>query len=232
MSILKRKIKRLSPTESAPDIKSFKGLTQDSRQVKKGYLFAALPGTKFDGRSFISDAVRNGASAVLAASGVMLPEGINENEINLIHDDNPRRRFSLMAAEFYGRQPDFIAAVTGTNGKTSTVHFAKQLWKEAGLKAASIGTLGVRAPGMIRSGSMTTPDPVALHAELADLASASITHLAMEASSHGLHQCRLDGVKVKAAAYTNLSRDHLDYHESMEEYFTAKLRLFDTILLS
>ncbi len=210
------------------DVKKLKGLTNDSRSVKRGYLFAALPGAKADGRKFIEDAIRNGATAILAPTGVMLPDGITN--VTLITDPNPRRKLALLAAEFYGRQPAFIAAVTGTNGKTSTVHFAKNIWKQMKLKAASIGTLGVRAPDMIRSGSLTTPDPVSLQAELADLGAAGVTHLAMEASSIGLHQHRLDGVKVKAAAYTNLSWDHIDYHADMDNYFESKMRLFAEIL--
>jgi UDP-N-acetylmuramoyl-L-alanyl-D-glutamate--2,6-diaminopimelate ligase len=210
------------------DVKKLKGLTQDSRAVKRGYLFAALPGSKMDGRKFIEDAIRNGASAILAPTGAMLPDGTGD--VELITDDNPRRKLALLAAEFYGAQPGFIAAVTGTNGKTSTVHFARDLWKLRGLKAASIGTLGVRMDDAVRSGSLTTPDPVSLQAELADLAAVKVTHLVMEASSIGLHQHRLDGVQVKAAAYTNLSWDHIDYHADMDNYFEAKARLFAEIL--
>ena len=210
------------------DVKKLKGLTQDSRAVKRGYLFAALPGAKADGRKFIEDAVRNGASVVLAPTGAMLPEGTKD--VVLITDDNPRRKLALLAAEFYGRQPEFIAAVTGTNGKTSTAHFVRDLWRMHGLKAASIGTLGVRTGDVVRSGSLTTPDPVSLHAGLADLAAAGVTHLVMEASSIGLHQHRLDGVQVKVAAYTNLSWDHIDYHADMDSYFEAKARLFAEIL--
>ena len=210
------------------DIKSFKGLTLDSRGVKDGYLFAAFPGSKTDGRKFIDDALRNGATAVLAQTGTKLPKGAEG--VTLITDDNPRRAFSLLAAEFYGAQPATIVAVTGTNGKTSTAHFVKQLWKSQVLKAASMGTLGVRGAGMVRSWSMTTPDPVSLHAEMADLAAVKITHLALEASSHGLHQYRLDGVKISAAAFTNLTRDHLDYHADMDEYFESKSRLFSEVM--
>ena len=204
------------------DIKSLKGLTQDSRGVKKGFLFAAFPGSKMDGRNYIQAAIENGAVAILAPTGTPKPDA----DVVFITDDNPRRRFAKMAAEFYGQQPENIIAVTGTNGKTSCVHFVKQLWKIAGYKAASIGTLGVRGPDMIRSGSMTTPDTVSLHATLADMAAVGVTHLAMEASSHGLDQYRLDGVKINAAGFTNLSRDHLDYHENMGEYLNAKSRLF------
>lgn len=210
-------------------IKNLKGLTQDSRAVKKGFLFAALPGSKSDGRKFIEDAIRNGACAILAPMGTALPEGVQG--VDLIVDDNPRHRLAVMAAEFYGRQPDFIAAVTGTNGKTSTVHFVRDLWKQQGVKAASIGTLGVRGPELMRSGSLTTPDPVSLHADLADLAAAGVGHLVMEASSIGLHQHRLDGVKVNVAAYTNLSWDHLDYHADMDNYLESKMRLFAAVLV-
>ncbi len=206
------------------DIRSLKGLTQDSRKVRPGYLFAALPGTQADGRDYIEDAINSGASVILG------PEGVEVSGATFITDDNPRRRFSLVAAEFYGAQPDYIAAVTGTNGKTSVVHFAQQLWEAIGAKAASLGTLGVHGAGRDHDGSLTTPDPVALHEELAALSKAGVTHVAMEASSHGLDQYRLDGVRVKAAGFTNLSRDHLDYHESMEGYLAAKRRLFADIL--
>lgn len=212
------------------DIKSLKGITQDSRGVKRGYMFAALPGSKFDGRDYMSDAIRNGARVILAPKGTVLPGDVDRSSVELITDANPRRALAMIAAEFYGRQPDQIVAVTGTNGKTSTVNFAEQIWNKLGVKAASLGTLGMRSGSKVKSGAMTTPDPVSLQAELADLASAGISHLAMEASSHGLDQYRLDGAAVKVAGFTNLSRDHLDYHESMEEYFQAKLRLFTEIL--
>ena len=201
------------------------GLAQDSRRVEKGWLFAALPGAKTDGRKFVEDAVTQGAVAVLSAQKAELPAGVAQ-----IVDPNPRRAISLMAARFYGRQPRSIAAVTGTNGKTSTVNFTQQIWQALGRKAASLGTLGVRAPGMERYGSLTTPDPVSLHADLADLAAAGIDHLAMEASSHGLHQYRLDGVRVSVAGFTNLTRDHLDYHPDMDDYYEAKARLFSDVL--
>lgn len=209
-----------------------KGVTADSRSAGKGYLFAALPGHKTDGRKFISAAVSNGACAILAPSGTVLPENLPEDaDVILVTDENPRRAFALAAAKFYRLQPENIAAVSGTSGKTSTVSFLQQLWALSGIKnCASLGTLGVRAPGFTRPGSLTTPDPVALYADLADLAAAGITHLAMEASSHGLDQYRLDGVRVTLAAFTNLSRDHLDYHADMEAYFSAKERLFTEIL--
>lgn len=218
----------LSQITNAPQDIEIRGITADSRQVRNGYLFAALPGTKQNGQSFIEDALMHGASAILAPVGTVLPADAGAV---LITDENPRLALAHIAAKFYKIQPAVIAAVTGTSGKTSTASFTQQLWTLSGItQCASLGTLGIRAPGMVRYGSMTTPDTVSLHAELADLASAGITHLAMEASSHGLDQFRLDGVNVTAAGYTNLSRDHLDYHKDMEEYFAAKSRLFSGVL--
>lgn len=208
--------------------RNLKGITQDSRAVKPGYLFAALSGKKTDGRQFIGDAIGRGAVAVLGGPEAALPAGCEG--VRLIVDENPRRALAQLAAAFYARQPEHVVAVTGTNGKTSTALFTQQLWEAAGHKAASLGTLGVRARGLDKTGFMTTPDPVTLHAELADLADAGITHLAIEASSHGLDQYRLDGLRVKAAGFTNLSRDHLDYHPDMESYFRAKARLFSELL--
>lgn len=205
------------------------GITSDSRQVRRGFLFAALPGSKVAGVDYIADAIHNGAAAILAPKGTKLPD--DANDVTLIEDTNPRKTLALAAAKFYGQQPQTIFAVTGTNGKTSTVTFCQQLWHLSGhTKCASLGTLGVRGPGMIRSGSMTTPDPVSLHAELADLAAAGISRLAMEASSHGLSQYRLDGVQLAGAAFTNLTPEHLDYHQDMGSYFQAKARLFTDIL--
>lgn len=213
-------------TETKRDI-PITGLTADSRQVREGYLFAALPGSKQDGAKFISDAILHGARAILAGDDV----SVDNDDIILIRDKNPRRALAKIAAKYYAQQPKVIVAVTGTSGKTSTVSFTQQLWTLTGIEhSASLGTLGIRAPGMNRYGSLTTPDTVSLHAQLADLAAAGITHLAMEASSHGLDQFRLDGVEINAAAYTNLSRDHLDYHADMDEYFAAKARLFTELL--
>ncbi|MEZ5918662.1 MAG: UDP-N-acetylmuramoyl-L-alanyl-D-glutamate--2,6-diaminopimelate ligase [Alphaproteobacteria bacterium] len=206
------------------------GLSADSRAVKPGYLFAALPGSAVDGRDYIPDAVRNGATVILAPEGTVLSEEACAAGVMLVTDARPRRAFALLAARFYGHQPETIAGVTGTNGKSSTVHFVRQLWEALGHKAASLGTLGIEGTGVKHAGSMTTPDPVTLHADLAALAEKGITHLAMEASSHGLDQYRLDGVRVKAAGFTNLSRDHLDYHRDMDAYRAAKARLFTEIL--
>ncbi len=201
------------------DLKSIKGITQDSRAVKPGYLFAALPGTKTDGRDFIPQAIQNGAVAILGPQDTVV-DGDNDN-IALLTDPNPRKIFAHLVADFYEVQPRQIAAVTGTNGKTSVVSFAEQIWKACGYNASSLGTL---------KGSMTTPGPVELHEQLKDLADNGVSHLSIEASSHGLAQYRLDGVRVSAAGFTNLSRDHLDYHKTMDEYFRAKSRLFTEIL--
>lgn len=203
------------------------GLTADSRRVGPGFLFAALPGANIDGQRFIPDALSKGAAAVLAGPGAMLPEG---SAAALIIDPEPRRALARMAALFYGRQPETVVAVTGTNGKTSTVTFLRQIWANLGESAASMGTLGLVGPGRLGGESLTTPDPVALHALLAEIAKEGVSHLAMEASSHGLDQFRLDGVKLAAAGFTNLTRDHLDYHQTMDAYFAAKSRLFSEVL--
>ncbi len=212
--------------ERNPEIK---GLTQDSRQVHEGWLFAALPGVKVDGRRFVDDAIQQGAVAVLVSQDADLPESVGN--VPVIADENPRLRLSLMASMLHAPQPDIVVAVTGTNGKTSTVHFAQQLWQALDVPAVSLGTLGVHGAGIERAGSLTTPDPVSLHAALSGLAESGINHMSMEASSHGLHQYRLDGVRVSAAGFTNISRDHLDYHETMESYLAAKMRLFTDITL-
>ena len=202
------------------------GLTADSRAVRPGFLFAALPGARVDGRDYIDDAISRGAAAILAPSGTKAPN----SAVALVTHPHPRREFAYMAARFFEAQPRTIAAVTGTNGKSSVVGFARQIWAQLGLRAASLGTLGLEAPGLRDEPGLTTPDPVSLHRQLAELTGAGITHLALEASSHGLEQSRLDGVRIGAAAFTNLSRDHLDYHVSMEAYLQAKARLFKDLL--
>lgn len=212
------------PPAFDPDVT---GLTADSRAVRPGFVFAALPGVKADGRAFIADAIAKGAVAVLAPAGTVLPE---DSAAVLVEDAQPRLAFARMAAAFHRSQPDTIVAVTGTNGKTSTVQFVRQIWTRLGLKAASLGTLGLTGPGLDGYGAMTTPDPVALHGYLAAVKDAGIEHLAMEASSHGLDQFRLDGVALKAAGFTNLTRDHLDYHGTMEAYRDAKAALFGRVL--
>jgi len=208
--------------------REIRGLTADSRAVERGFLFAALPGSRHDGRAFIAEAVARGAVAVLAPQGTALPEGAGAAA--LVSDDSPRRRLALMAARFYEVQPRSIAAVTGTNGKTSVASFTRQIWQRLGYRAASLGTLGLVPARPDAPKSLTTPDPVELHRCLAALARDGIDHLAMEASSHGLDQHRLDGVRVTAAAFTNVTRDHLDYHGSMAAYLAAKRRLFAELL--
>ena len=207
------------------------GLTADSRTVQPGFLFAALPGSRQDGRSFAADAVTRGAVAILTdkVDALALPPGQRER-ISILTDANPPRRLALLAARFHGRQPRTIGAVTGTNGKTSVVHFTREIWTAIGRPAASLGTLGLVSPAGRRPGALTTPDPVALHRDLAELAGQGIEHAAIEASSHGLHQFRLDGLSVAAAAFTNLTRDHLDYHGDMAHYRAAKDRLFTALL--
>jgi UDP-N-acetylmuramoyl-L-alanyl-D-glutamate--2,6-diaminopimelate ligase len=207
------------------------GLTADSRTVAPGFLFVALRGTRQDGRTFAAEAVARGAAAILTDDPAAL-ELVRErrNQIAFVTDANPQRRLALLAARFYGRQPSTIAAATGTNGKTSVVHFTREIWASMGLPAASLGTLGLVTPTGRRAGSLTTPDPVALHHDLAELVNRGMEHVAIEASSHGLHQFRLDGLSVAAAAFTNLTREHLDYHGDMAHYRAAKERLFTALL--
>ena len=205
------------------------GLTADSREVAPGHLFAALAGQRADGARFIPDACRRGAAAILA--GPLVGGGATLG-VPVIRVDNPRRALALAAARFYGRQPEIMAAITGTNGKTSVAAFLRQIWKRAGHAAASIGTVGIVIEGAMRVLQHTTPDPVALHRLLRDLADEGITHAAMEASSHGLAQYRIDAVRFSAAGFTNISRDHLDYHQTFEDYLAQKLRLFTEVLES
>jgi len=206
------------------------GVTADSRHVAPGWLFAALPGARADGRKFIGEAVARGAAAVLAPEGTGWPEGVPPRP--LLHDPEPRRRLAQIAAALAGAQPRIVVAVTGTNGKTSTVEFLRQIWTLAGRPAASLGTLGLIAPSFSAGPppGLTTPDPIALAEKLAALARAGVQHAALEASSHGLDQFRLDGVRFSAAAFTNLTRDHLDYHGTEQAYRQAKLRLFAELL--
>jgi UDP-N-acetylmuramoyl-L-alanyl-D-glutamate--2,6-diaminopimelate ligase len=203
------------------------GLTADSREVQPGWLFAALPGAKADGARFVPDAIAKGAAAVLVKAGADVS---GAERVPILASAEPRRALALMAARFFRAQPDKIAAVTGTSGKTSVADFTRQIFAALGRKAASLGTIGlVKSDGSVY-GSLTTPDPVALHRTLSELAAEGVTHLAFEASSHGLDQHRLDGVRLTAAAFTNLGRDHLDYHPDMESYLAAKLRLFAELL--
>ena len=208
------------------------GLTADSREVRDGFLFAALSGVQAEGAEFIGEAIDRGAAAILAEPHVCSQwfDAATEKGIAVLQDRNPRRRLSLMAAEFYNAQPDHIVAVTGTNGKTSVVSFARQIWSMLGCQAASMGTLGVDGADIPDDAPLTTPDPVRVQQTLAQLAQSGVTHLALEASSHGLAQYRLDGVQIEAAAFTNLSQDHLDYHGDLDAYLYAKLRLFGEVI--
>src|SRR6476661_495375 len=201
------------------------GLAVDSRAVKPGDLFFALSGSKTDGARFIDAAIASGAVAI---AGDHLPPG--ERSVPFIVTSNPRRELALAAARFYPRQPGTVAAVTGTSGKTSAAAFARQIWSRLGHASASIGTIGLVSPNRTIYGSLTTPDPIALHRQLDEIARDGVTHLALEASSHGLDQFRLDGVRIAAGGFTNLSRDHMDYHPDVAHYLAAKLRLFRDLI--
>lgn len=204
------------------------GITSDSRNVRPGFVFAAIAGSKADGARFIADAVSKGAVAILAAQDAEIS---GAGDVPVVRSNEPRHILALMAARFFGlQQPETTVAVTGTSGKTSVADFTRQIYGALGHKSASLGTIGVIKNDSAVYGSLTTPDPISLHKTLAELAAEGITHLAFEASSHGLDQHRLDGVRIKAAAFTNLGRDHLDYHPTVEEYLRAKLRLFTELL--
>jgi UDP-N-acetylmuramoyl-L-alanyl-D-glutamate--2,6-diaminopimelate ligase len=202
------------------------GVTADSRTVKRGDLFVAVPGTKADGLAFVPQALAAGAAAIMAERAPdNLPGGVA-----FVRADNVRRALAMAAARFYPRQPGTIAAVTGTSGKTSVAAFTRQIWDALGNSAASIGTIGLVTPTETTYGALTTPDPVAVAQLLDRLAGEGVTHLAIEASSHGLDQHRLDGVRVTVGGFTNLSRDHMDYHATVEAYLAAKLILFERIV--
>ena len=217
-------LKDLVPFYSGPGAEAeVTGITADSRRVQPGFVFAAMQGVVADGRKFIPSAIENGAIAVL---GEDLPY---TGSVARVEVENARLALADASARFYPTQPQQIVAITGTNGKSSTVDFLRQIWQAAGLKSASMGTLGAIGPsGHIDLGH-TTPDPVAIHATLQTLAQDGVPHAAMEASSHGLAQYRLDAVKLNAGAFTNQTQDHLDYHNTMDEYRAAKLRLFSAL---
>lgn len=206
------------------------GVTADSRKVREGFLFAALPGSKVDGRTFVPGAIASGAAAILA------PDDVTGLSVPTAHATDIRRAYALAAAEFWAAQPATVIAVTGTNGKTSVAGFARQIFALLGKKAASMGTLGVvvSAPGVpdeqLTPPGLTTPDAADVAEMAARLAGMGVTHLAVEASSHGIDQRRLDGLKISAAGFTNFTQDHLDYHGTMGCYRAAKLRLFEALL--
>jgi UDP-N-acetylmuramoyl-L-alanyl-D-glutamate--2,6-diaminopimelate ligase len=208
--------------------KEFTGLAADSREVKPGYLFAALAGVRGDGADYIKDAVSRGAAVVLGRPE--LGACAKELGVRFIAEENPRLALARYAAAFFGTQPKTVAAITGTNGKTSVSVFLRQIWSALGKEAASLGTIGVVTSKGERALKHTTPDPIELHRLLGELKHEGVEHLALEASSHGLDQYRLDGVDIAAAAFTNITRDHLDYHPTFEHYLASKLRLFTEVV--
>jgi UDP-N-acetylmuramoyl-L-alanyl-D-glutamate--2,6-diaminopimelate ligase len=216
----------LPPRTSASPTLAVEGLCADSRKVKRGDVFFALAGGRQDGLAFVAQAVERGARVIVAERA---PPFLPAN-VAYVGVADARAALAHAAARLYPRQPETNVAVTGTSGKTSVAAFTRQIWTRLGFEAASLGTLGIVSRKVNVYGSLTTPDPVALHKSLDELARAGVTHLAMEASSHGLDQRRLDGVRLAAGAFTNLSRDHLDYHANQEAYLTAKLRLFRELL--
>ncbi len=202
------------------------GIAADSRKVKQGYVFVALKGVKSDGAEFIQEALKNGAVAVISSEAP-------RQDVCFIRHKNPHLALAKIAARFYPAQPRFIAAVTGTNGKTSVVNFCRQIWTELEKKSASIGTIGIidgNGKFYDSGSSMTTPNPIILHEKIDALTRGGTEYLAIEASSHGLDQYRLDGLKISTAAFTNLTRDHLDYHGNMLNYLAAKKRLFSELV--
>ena len=208
------------------------GIAVDSREVRPGFVFVAIPGHRLDGAGFAQYAVRQGAAAVVVSpAGLEVARrDIGDLPVPFFVAEEPRAELARLAAAFHARQPEVMVAVTGTNGKTSVANFTRQIWAALGCRAASIGTTGVAGDGFEEPLSVTTPEPVELHALLARLAEKGCTHAAMEASSHGLAQHRLDGVRLRAAAFTNITRDHMDYHPTPEDYLAAKMRLFGEVL--
>lgn len=224
-----KKLADLFESATGPDYADVpvEGLTTDSRRVLPGWTFVTIPGVAADGARFIPAAIAAGARVIVGEAerpATLAPE------IVYLRVGNARRALALAAARFYDNQPETVLAVTGTSGKSSVVDFVRQIETRLGHKAASLGTIGVVTNEGSTYGSLTTPDPVTLHETLANLAGRGITHLAMEASSHGIEQHRLDGVRLKAVGFTNIGRDHLDYHLTIEAYIAAKLRLFEELL--
>ncbi len=206
-------------------------LAVDSRDVRDGAMFAALPGSRAHGAAFIGAALRMGAVAVLTdAAGLAQAEAaLGRLAVPVILSEVPRHALAIAASRFYASQPEVVVAVTGTNGKTSVASFTRQIWEALGETAVNFGTVGVEGAVAAPLGH-TTPEPITLHRLLTELADKGVTHAAMEASSHGLDQRRLDGVTLAAAGFTNITRDHLDYHADFETYFQAKLALFERVL--
>lgn len=219
---MQNKVSDLGPISS-----KVTGLAVDSRKVVPGNVFFAIPGSQTDGSTFIHDAVERGACAIIAACDPPkdLPKTVTFSRVS-----NVRQVLALWATHFYPKQPHTLVAVTGTSGKSSVVDFTRQIFRSCGYQSASLGTLGVITAHGHHKGMLTTPDPIFLHKTFQELAESQITHVAFEASSHGLDQYRLDGVHLKAAAFTNLGRDHFDYHGTRENYLAAKMRLFQELI--
>ena len=217
-------ILELKDADRALGSRAIAGLAFDSRKTAPGDIFFALAGAKDDGLRHVGEAVKRGAAAIVAERWTETPDAA------FIQVANARGALAHAAARFYPRQPETIVAVTGTSGKTSVAAFVRQIWRALGKEAASIGTIGVVSRPLTIYGSLTTPDPITLHELLDRLASNGVTNLAIEASSHGLDQKRLDGVRLAAGAFTNLTRDHMDYHATVEDYLKAKLRLFEELM--
>jgi len=205
--------------------KTISGISADSRSVEKDFVFFAINGTKTDGTKFINQAIGNGACAIVTEKDVKLPDSIS-----IIKVDNVRSALSFGASVFYPNQPENIVAITGTSGKTSTVQFVRQLLKHSDINSASIGTLGLISPNKKHYYGLTTPDSITMHKMIDETTKQGVTDIAIEASSHGIELNRLDALNINIAAFTNLSRDHLDYHETMEKYLESKLRLFTELL--
>src|SRR5690606_34223324 len=231
MSTATRSLADLGLTAQGGREARISGLSVDSRHVKPGHLFAALPGQKVHGGEFIQYALRMGAAAILTdrAGAEIARAELAAGTAALVVAEEPRQALAFAAALWFGRQPEHVVAVTGTSGKTSVATFSRQIWQALGHRAASLGTMGVQGDYQAPL-AHTTPEPVTLHRLLAEMAASGVTHAAMEASSHGLDQYRLDGVRLAAAAFTNFSQDHLDYHAGFEEYFAAKAGLFERVL--
>src|SRR3954469_16421124 len=215
---------RLGALTGSGESATVTGFAIDHRKVAPGTVFGAFRGERFNGEDFIGDAISSGALAIVSRPGAKVEGAVH------ISAEEPRRTFARLAARFFGPFPDTIVAVTGTNGKTSSVELVRQLWRMAGHPSASIGTLGVTTSDDQVTTGLTTPDIVTFLSNMAGLERMGITHAAFEASSHGLAQYRTEGLPVTAGAFTNFSRDHLDYHQTMDAYFEAKMRLFDELL--
>ncbi len=231
MGLVEKTLSQLALTARGGRDPDITGLAVDSREVKDGYLFAALPGSRVHGGEFIQFALRMGATAILTdADGARIAETeLAASDAALIVTEDPRQALACSAALWFGRQPGVMVAVTGTNGKTSVATFLRQIWMLLGHEAINLGTTGVEGAWSAPL-EHTTPEPITLHRTLAEASAQGITHAAMEASSHGLEQRRLDGVHLKAAGFTNFSQDHLDYHDTFEAYFAAKAGLFRRVL--